>query len=357
MARVEWREADDHLVSENTEGPPIDRETMAQLVNDFGRQILRRTAERLRLLVALENLGETEVGQRDVAILTHEDVLRLQITIDNLLLMQMAKGESHGQRVELGPLLGELTRLAQVHEQLATTHKLHDEVDSRVRLEDEFHADEERMISLLQNLLLEHRGLNLIELKDGVLTQGLHSVQILRVSLLAQEDLAEATLSNDSFEVKVLQCRGLLCGVTHEDGLTTVLAHFLLLHLKVERGLRVHASHMANILRLGRSGSSLGGLRRGALIINIFLLEAELGVWQDPIGILSVLFARVASLESIGHSINGQILLVLLEALILDSLKYLVSIFALEAVVILAFNVHDELEALVLGATRDGLDA
>ena len=268
----------------------------------------------------------------------------------------MAKGESHGQRVELRPLLGELARLAQMHEELATAHKLHDEVDSRVRLEDEFHADEERMISLLQNLLLEHRRLDLVELKDGVLTQGLHSVQILRVSLLAQEDLTETTLTNDGLEVEVLQCRGLLCGVTHEDGLTTVLAHFLLLHLKVERSLRVHTSRGAHVLRLRRD-SRLGSFRCSTFIIDIFLGEAIFGVRQYPIAINSILLARMAGFESIGHSVHGQVLFVLLEALILDSFEYLVSIFALEAVVVLAFDVHDELEALVLGAARDSLDA
>lgn len=200
----------------------------------------------------------------------------------------MTKGESDGQRVKLGSLLGELARLAQVHEKLTTAHKFHDEVDSLVVLEHELHANEEWMISLLQNLLLEHRRLNLVELKDGVLTQSLHCVQILRVLLLNQEDLTEATLTNDGLEVEILQCSSLLSGITHEDRLAAVLAHFLRLHLNFESHLRVHAGSDTRVLRLSsRSGRSLR--LRCLLVINIFFVEAELGVRQNIISILSVL--------------------------------------------------------------------
>ena len=56
VARIEGREADDHLISEDAESPPIDREAVTNLVDNFGCQILRRTAERLSLLVTLQDL-------------------------------------------------------------------------------------------------------------------------------------------------------------------------------------------------------------------------------------------------------------------------------------------------------------
>ena len=242
-----------------------------------------------------------------------------------------------------------------MHEELASAHKFHDEVDSLAVLEDELHANEERMVGLLQNFLLEQRRLDLVELEDGVFAQGLHGVQVARVSLLDEEHLAEATLSDDGFQVEVLQCCGFLCRVTDEEGHSAVLAHLGLLHLNIELHLGVHTGrHGWRLLRL-RTGSWLR--LRCCLIVDVFLRQAVLGIWQDPVAVFGVLLARVAALQSVVHAINGQILLVVLEGLILDGLKDLVSALALESVVVLVLHMHHELEALVLSATRDGLDA
>ena len=82
---IEWRETDDHLVRQNTEGPPVDRERMTLLGQYFRRQVLWRSTERIGLLILLKDLGQPEVGQADVAIFTHENVFWLQISIDDLL--------------------------------------------------------------------------------------------------------------------------------------------------------------------------------------------------------------------------------------------------------------------------------
>ena len=84
--------------------------------------------------------------------------------------MKMAKGESHAQTVELGPLLWKLPGLSQVHEQLTAAHELHYEENLQLRLEHELHANEERMIRFLQNVLLQHGRLNLVVIQNNVLS-------------------------------------------------------------------------------------------------------------------------------------------------------------------------------------------
>jgi hypothetical protein len=109
------------------------------------------------LLITFQDLGETEVRQADVTIFTHKDVLRLQVTVNNLLLMEMTDSQGDGKRVELGALLRELPSLPEMSEELTTTDETHDEVELGVSLENVLHTDEERVVRLLEDVLLEHR--------------------------------------------------------------------------------------------------------------------------------------------------------------------------------------------------------
>lgn len=68
---IEWRESDNHLISQNAEGPPIDGEGVTLLLEDFRSQVFGRTAERVSLLITFQDLGETEVRQADITIFTH----------------------------------------------------------------------------------------------------------------------------------------------------------------------------------------------------------------------------------------------------------------------------------------------
>lgn len=168
-ACVEGWEAHDHLVSENAERPPINREGVTTFDEDLRSQIVWCTAEGVRHLVAFEDLGEAEVRQTDVAILVHQDVLRLQVTVDDVLRVQMA--ESHGDLdgVEAGPILWEPSHLPQVHKKLTTTDESHNEEDFLLSLEDVAHTDKEGVVCLQQDVLLEPGRLHLIVLDNHVL--------------------------------------------------------------------------------------------------------------------------------------------------------------------------------------------
>ena len=71
--------------------------------------------------------------------------------------MEMADSQGDGKRVELGALLRELPSLPEMSEELTTTDETHDEVELGVSLENVLHTDEERVVRLLEDLLLEHR--------------------------------------------------------------------------------------------------------------------------------------------------------------------------------------------------------
>ena len=84
---VERREAGQHLVQKHTERPPVDRLVVALPTKDLGCEVLGRTTERVRLVRVLHvQLAQPKVTQRDVARIVEQDVLRLQVTDESLML-------------------------------------------------------------------------------------------------------------------------------------------------------------------------------------------------------------------------------------------------------------------------------
>lgn len=84
---VERREADDHFISEDTKCPPVNWERMAFLLQHLRRNILGGSAEGISLLIKLDFLGNNEVRQLQVAVLCDHNILRLQISIDNFVVV------------------------------------------------------------------------------------------------------------------------------------------------------------------------------------------------------------------------------------------------------------------------------
>ena len=170
-ASVEGREADDHLVREDAKGPPIDGEGVTALDKDLRCQVVGRSAEGVSLGVALEDLSQTEVREADVPIFVHQDVLRLQVTVDDVLRVEMAQCHGDLDRVEAGTLLWETGHLSEMHEEFTTTDESHDEENLLLSLEHVAHTDKEGVIGLKQDVLFESSRLNLVVLNDHVLSE------------------------------------------------------------------------------------------------------------------------------------------------------------------------------------------
>ena len=66
---VKWSDADEHLVDEDAEGPPIDGKVVALLHDHLGGEVLGRPAERLGQVVLRQRLGQTIVDNLQVALL------------------------------------------------------------------------------------------------------------------------------------------------------------------------------------------------------------------------------------------------------------------------------------------------
>ena len=204
-ASIEGRETDNHLISEDTQSPPVYRETVSFLVQNFRGEILRSTAEGVGLGIILEDLSQTEVSQADVSVLVHQYVLRLQISVDNMLFVQMSDGECYLRGVELRSIFGETSTVSQMHEELSSSHEPHHEEYFLVSLEDVVHSHEERVVGLKQDFLFQFGALNLIVVENHILAQRLHCIYLFSSLLLHQEYFSETSSSNHLLNDKVLE--------------------------------------------------------------------------------------------------------------------------------------------------------
>lgn len=119
--------------------------------------------------------------------------------------MQVLQRQRDFRRVEASTLLGELLRLAQVVEELAAGTVVENEVELVAGLEGVFHAHDERVVDLAQNVPLRLRVLDLVLLLDHRLVQHFHRVDFVLTHLLHLEHLPETALPDHFQNLKVVE--------------------------------------------------------------------------------------------------------------------------------------------------------
>mmetsp|Transcript_64395 Transcript_64395/g.153611 ORF Transcript_64395/g.153611 Transcript_64395/m.153611 type:complete len:211 (+) Transcript_64395:1818-2450(+) len=112
-----------------------------------------------------------EIRQPDVPDAIQQDVLRLEVAVYDVHLMEVFQRQDQLRSVELGARVGELLLLCNVGEQLAPVDEIHDEAEVGGRLEREMQLHDEGMVHDLQ-----HAPLGLCALDQPVLVNRLLDV-------------------------------------------------------------------------------------------------------------------------------------------------------------------------------------
>lgn len=133
----------DHLVAENTARPPVRCLSVAVRLDDFWRKVLGRPAQRPRTVV--DNFGETEIRETDVAAGIQEQVLGLQVTIDDVEGVEVLERENDSSEVETSNVRGEAFGPTEVCEKLSPGNIRHQHVDVEAISEGRVEVDDERM--------------------------------------------------------------------------------------------------------------------------------------------------------------------------------------------------------------------
>ena len=144
---VERCHADQHLVDQDTKGPPIDTEVMPLLSDHFGSQVLWSTAKSAGQVVLRECFGEAIVNDLQVTLLVKEDVLKFEVSVHDSLLVKVANSHANLERVELDDVLRKALVGLEDLVKFTTSDERHHEVESCLALEQILHANQEWMIA------------------------------------------------------------------------------------------------------------------------------------------------------------------------------------------------------------------
>ena len=144
---VERRVSSQHFVNEDSQRPPVNTFVVGLCGDDLGSNVVRSTTKRPGDIRDL--FGETEIRNFDVAIFVQQDIFRLQITIDDVMGVEILPGQSDFGRVELGNWVGKSLGLAQQRKELASFNVVHDHEQIARVLEGSPHANKKRVFNQL----------------------------------------------------------------------------------------------------------------------------------------------------------------------------------------------------------------
>lgn len=105
----------DHLVYQNPQRPPVDALSVRlemrsgrkhdHFPDDFGSKVLGSATKGMRSVSFDSLLGEAKVRDADVTLRIQDEILRLQVTVNDVVVVEMADPHRDFGGVELGSVL------------------------------------------------------------------------------------------------------------------------------------------------------------------------------------------------------------------------------------------------------------
>lgn len=124
---IEGIDASQHLLDEDAYGPPVDSLAVSLAQQNLRCQLLWGTA--LRLGAPLHLLSEAKVRQFELAVGADQDVLRLQVSLDYVLAVQVLEDQDDVSALEARGADVQPAYVTQLVEQLSTANEFDHEVD------------------------------------------------------------------------------------------------------------------------------------------------------------------------------------------------------------------------------------
>mmetsp|Transcript_7159 Transcript_7159/g.15808 ORF Transcript_7159/g.15808 Transcript_7159/m.15808 type:complete len:334 (+) Transcript_7159:1281-2282(+) len=166
----------------------------------------RRVRQRPRVRLALHSAHQPEIRQFRVACRRDEHVGRLDVAVEELVVMQVAHALEHLRDVEARRLLVEVAATLHHGAQLAARHELRREVDVGARFEGEVAANQKIAVVLLEDRVLDHDGGELV--LDARLPNHLHRVNVVGALLCREPDLAVGPDAEAAVQREIADAQG-----------------------------------------------------------------------------------------------------------------------------------------------------
>lgn len=167
---------------------------MAPLLDHLRGQVLRRPAVRVAVLVVHVVIGPSEICKFDAAVICDQDVLRLDVPVNNVVLLGVQALDSAYDlpNVLAGLLLFDLAFFPQQLIQLAARTELEHQVDVRVVLVVVVYLEYVGMVQLVLDLDLQADLMHEIFVKYFLLRDDLDSIYIFSLFVADLVNLAES---------------------------------------------------------------------------------------------------------------------------------------------------------------------
>jgi len=215
---IERWDSNNHFEKKGAQAPDVDREIVALVGENFWRQITSSSAERLVYVLSLGLLGQAKVRQLQISICFYKDVFGLQISVNDILVVKVLKGNGHLSYHELSLLLAEFSNRAQVAEELTTLNEIHHEEYSVLVLENVVHADQERVLFAEENLFLQKKIVYRVVFQSPIFSNTFHSMHFLGLFVHDFIYFTKCSLSNNPGNLEIVQLQLLGIGLLEGQG-------------------------------------------------------------------------------------------------------------------------------------------
>ncbi len=176
--------SDQQCVQNTTQRPNVHLVRVALLVEDLGRDVVRRAAQSLfAFALEIDACGQAKVADLELHVVVEEQVAQLQVTVNDFVVVQVLTSQDDLTHKIAGLGLSDgLTSLVHLHERSPAT-QLQDNVHVLIVLEERVELDNVLVMhgavygNLLGHLLL------LVLLGEQLLRHDLASVDLLRVRI------------------------------------------------------------------------------------------------------------------------------------------------------------------------------
>ena len=118
-----WSSPHHELISNHSKCEVVNAETVVLPAHYFGRHI-PRCARSIRAVIRLEYSRNTHVGNAQIPILLHDDILWFDVSVDHVFIVHVFKANNHACNHEFGLGLVEPSLFANVEAEIATVEQI-----------------------------------------------------------------------------------------------------------------------------------------------------------------------------------------------------------------------------------------
>ena len=126
---------------------------MTSALDDFRSKVFWSSAKTVSLLVRTHGLlGKSEISNTNITLSIKQHVFRLEIPIDNIVLVQLSNSINDFSRVNPSSFLREALLLHKVGEQLSSIQEVNDEVKLSFSLESKMETHDVWILYFFENI-------------------------------------------------------------------------------------------------------------------------------------------------------------------------------------------------------------